>query len=334
LDETIRRKLVVKKVEIIRRLLTLSVIVHLLVVCSIKLQAQSLSNTAPPQKEIAITIDDLPLNGPHIELERLRAMTAKLLDGIKRHKIPAVGFVNESLLYVPGEVEARIAILKAWVEAGVELGNHTFAHVGFKDTPLAQYEDDFIRGESVTKMLLKPSGQKLRYFRHPFLQMGPTLELEKSFESFIGERGYRIAPVTVDTMDWMILAAYSKARAAHDSEMMKRVADEYLKFAGQKFDFCERVANELFGHAIKHILLLHANELNADNFDALVKVMTDRGYRFITLEEALKDPVYQYPDKYIPTSDWLGLWSFNEGKKFTSPAPPDFIQKIYAEGQK
>src|SRR3954470_20782300 len=205
-----------------RKLLCLLVIFQLLIIWSINLQAQSPREASSSQKEIAITIDDLPLNGPRIEIARLQAMTAKLLDGIKRYQIPVVGFVNESLLYVPGETDARIAILKAWMEAGGELGNHTFSHLGFKDASLAQYEDDFIRGESVTKMLTKGAGQKLRYFRHPFLQMGPTLELEKSFESFIGERGYQIAPVTVDTMDWMILAAYSKARAANDAEMVKR----------------------------------------------------------------------------------------------------------------
>ena len=318
-----------------RRLLYLSlVIVQIFFILSVKTEAQALRENQAQQKEVAVTFDDLPLNGPRIEIERLRAMTDKLLSGIKQHQIPVVGFVNESLLYVPGEIEARIAILKAWVDAGVELGNHTFSHLGFKDTPIAQYEDDFIRDETVTSMLMKQKGQRPRYFRHPFLQMGPTLEMEKSFESFIAERGYRIAPVTVDTMDWMILAAYSKARAAGDAEMMRRVADEYLKLAGQKFDFSEMVANELFGRTIKHILLLHANELNADNFDALVKVMTDRGYRFITLEEALKDPVYQYPEKYLATSHWLGLWSFSKGKRFVSPAPPEFIQKIYAEGQK
>ena len=317
------------------KLLCLSVvIIQILFVWSIKLRAQPPRNTSSQQKEIAITIDDLPLNGPRIPLERLRAMTDKLLSGIKRHQIPVVGFVNESLLYVPGEVEARIALLKEWVEAGVELGNHTFSHLGFKNASLAEYEDDFIRGETITRMLMKQKGLKLRFFRHPFLQMGTTPELEKSFESFIAERGYRIAPVTVDTMDWMILAAYSKARDAGDAAMMKRVADEYLKFAGQKFDFNEKVTDELFGHPIKHILLLHVNELNADNFDALIKVMTDRGYRFITLGEALKDPVYQYPEKYLATSDWLGLWSFNKGKRFNSPMPPEFIQKIYNDAQK
>jgi peptidoglycan/xylan/chitin deacetylase (PgdA/CDA1 family) len=297
-------------------------------------RAQDLSEHLRPQKEISVTIDDLPLSGPRIELIRLRAMTDKLLSGINKRRIPVVGFVNESLLYVPGETDARIAVLKAWPDAGVELGNHTFSHLGFKTASLAAYEDDFIRGETVTKMLATQKGQRVRYFRHPFLQMGTTPELEKSFESFIAARGYQIAPVTIDTMDWMFLAAYAKARTQGDPEMMKRVAAEYLKFAGLKFDFCEKVTNELFGHPIKHILLLHANELNADNFDALIKVMTDRGYQFIPLEQALKDPVYQYPDKYLGTSDWLGQWSFSQGKRFTSPSPPEFIQRAYQDTQK
>lgn len=288
-----------------------------------------LTNLSAQQKEIAVTIDDLPLNGQQFDAARLKTMTDKLLSGIKKHQIPVVGFVNESLLYMPNETDARIAILKSWLDAGVELGNHTFSHLGFKDAALADYEDDFIRGEAVTKMLLKQKGARLRYFRHPFLQMGATLEAEKSFENFIAERGYKIAPVTVDTMDWMFLAAYLKARAENDGAMLKRVSDEYLKYAAVKFDYCEKVSAELFGRPVKHILLLHANELNADNFDALINVIKGKGYSFITLEQALQDPIYQFPDKYNGTSDWLGLWAFSKGKKLDSPAPPEFIQKIF-----
>jgi len=309
-------------------------IVEMLGVCLIDLQAQSVRNADLQPKEIAVTIDDLPLNGPRIEIKRLQAMTGKQLAGISNHQIPVVGFVNESLLYVPGEIDARVALLKAWADAGVELGNHTFSHLGFKDAPLADYEDDFIRGDALTRMLMKQKGQTVRYFRHPYLQMGKTAELEKTFESFIAERGYRIAPVTIDTMDWMFLAAYAAARTQGGAEMIRRVSEEYLKYVGLKFDFCEREAVELFGHPIKHILLLHANELNADNFDGLIKVIKSKGYRFITLEQALSDPVYEYPENYQATSDWLSHWSFSKGKKFASPMPPEFIQKLYADSQK
>jgi peptidoglycan/xylan/chitin deacetylase (PgdA/CDA1 family) len=320
-------------VKMRRKSLSLAIlIVQMTSVCFLDLQAQSLPAPTQP-KEIAVTFDDLPLNGPRIDSKRLQAMTDKLLAAIKAYQIPVVGFVNESLLYVPGEIDARVALLKAWSEAGVELGNHTFSHLGFKDASLADYEDDFIRGDAITRMLMKQKGQKVRYFRHPFLQMGKTQELEKSFEGFIAERGYRIAPVTIDTMDWMALAAYARAQAQGDGAMINRVSAEYLKYAGLKFDFCETAAAELFGRPIRHILLLHANELNADNFAGLVKVIKSRGYQFITLEEALKDPVYQYPDTYLATSDWLTLWSFSKGKKFASPMPPAFIQKLYADSQ-
>ncbi|HYW70474.1 MAG TPA: polysaccharide deacetylase family protein [Pyrinomonadaceae bacterium] len=283
------------------------------------------------QKEIAITIDDLPLNGKQFEIARLRTMTDRLLAGLKRNQVPAIGFVNESLLYVPGETDARIALLRQWAGAGVELGNHTFAHVGFKDTPMAQYEDDFVRGETVTRSILKEQGTKPRYFRHPFLQMGPTLEQEQAFEKFIGERGYRTAPITIDIYDWMFRVGYAKAISDHDQELAKRVAAEYFKFAGSKIDFSERLANDLFGRPIKHILLLHANELNAENFDQLIAVFKARGYRFITLEEALRDPVYVFPDRYTPTSDWLSHWAYSKGRTVNAPAPPEFIQKIYAD---
>ena len=213
------------------------------------------------QREIAITIDDLPLNGRRFEFSRLQVMTDKLISGIKRQQIPVVGFVNESLLYVPGETDARIGLLKAWSDAGVELGNHTFAHLGLKDTPLAEYEDDFVRGETVTRAILKLQGRKPRFFRHPFLQMGATRELEQSFEEFIAARGYRIAPVTIDIMDWMFRVAYADARTQGDAELMKRVSAEYLKFADAKFEFCERVANELFGHPIVHLAALRLRGL-------------------------------------------------------------------------
>jgi peptidoglycan/xylan/chitin deacetylase (PgdA/CDA1 family) len=311
----------------------------MLVACALSVCTNDPRAQTPPaarraEREIAVTIDDLPLSGPRVELRRLREMTDRLVSGFGRYRIPAVGFVNEGLLYVPGETDERIAVLKSWTDAGLELGNHTFSHLGFRHTPLARYEDDFVRGDPVTKMLSNEKGLKVRYFRHPFLQMGDTAELEKAFEGFIAERGYQIAPVTVDTMDWMFLSAYSKARARGDAAGLKRVSDEYLKFAGLKFDHSEKVAAELFGRPVRHVLLLHANELNADNFDALIKLMTDRGYRFITLEEALTDAVYRQPDKYHDNSDWLGGWAFAKGKKFDSPAPPDFIRKAYNDDQK
>jgi hypothetical protein len=69
--------------------------------------------------------------------------------------------------------------------------------------------------------------------------------------------------------------------------MKKKIAGEYLKYVSVKFEYVERVTDQLFGRPIKHILLLHANELNADYFAQLIEVLKSRGYRFISLDEGI-----------------------------------------------
>lgn len=302
----------------------LCLLVWVLMICGAEIGAQT--------REVAITIDDLPLNGAQFDPSRIHRMTENFLAAIKKHQIPAVGFVNESLLYRAGETDARLAILKQWIEGGVELGNHTFSHLGFANAKLADYEDDFVRGEAVTRLLMKPN--KPRYFRHPFLQMGKTAEDEKAFEEFIAARGYKAAPVTIDILDWMIVSAFEKARAQGDAETVRRVSEEYVKFAERKFDYCDQVAQELFGRPIKHILLLHANELTAENLDALATMLERKGYKFISVEQALQDPVYQWPEKYQATSDRLAHWAFSKGTRLNPPQPPDFLQQPYLDNQR
>jgi hypothetical protein len=132
----------------------------------------------------------------------------------------------------------------------------------------------------------------------------------------------------------MIVSAFAKARAQNDAGAVKRVSEGYVKFAAQKFDYCDQVAAELFDRPIKHILLLHANELTAENLDALAVMLKNKGYKFISVEQALQDPVYQMPEKYLGTSDWLAHWAFNKGKKLSPPQPADFLQQPYLDNQR
>ncbi len=125
--------------------------------------------------EVAVTFDDLPAQPGNAQVADINK---KLVESIIRHKIPAVGFVNERRLYVRGETDARIALLRMWLDAGLELGNHTFSHLQIDHSSLADYKEDVIRGETVTRMLLGEKGMKLRYFRHPQLRTGPTLEYQ------------------------------------------------------------------------------------------------------------------------------------------------------------
>jgi len=86
---------------------------------SVFIAAASYSMSSGQTKQIAVTIDDLPLNGPNIGIVRLRPMTRSILAALNKNSIPAVGFANELLLYVPGETDVRIDLLREWMRGGL-----------------------------------------------------------------------------------------------------------------------------------------------------------------------------------------------------------------------
>jgi peptidoglycan/xylan/chitin deacetylase (PgdA/CDA1 family) len=299
--------------------------------------AQQQPQQRTPRRQVAVTFDDLPFTGDggKTSLSALREFTAKLLATLGAHKVPAVGFVNERKLGRAGEREARIALLKMWTDAGLELGNHTFAHASFYDTPLAAFQQQVIDGEPVTRSLLAARGMKLRYFRHPFLNTGPDLKTKEAFEQFLTARGYRVAPVTIDNAEWIFAKAYTEALQRGDQETARRVADEYVPYMERMFEFYERMSVELFGREIAQTLLVHANALNADHFGRIISMMQRRGYEFVTLEQALQDKAYRHHDTYTGETgiSWLQRWSITRGQQFTKePALSPYMQQFDPAG--
>jgi peptidoglycan-N-acetylglucosamine deacetylase len=294
----------------------------------------ALGQEPPPGREIAVTFDDLPFGGPDLGLSRVRAENEAILATLRREGVPATGFVNEGKLYVPGEIDARAALLERWLEAGEELGNHTFSHLSLRDTPVPAFEEDLVRGETVTRWLAGRHGGRLRYFRHPFLHTGPTLEARRDFERFLAARGYTVAPVTIENSDYIFSRVYNEMKTKGDAGGMRRTADAYLHFTEAQLDFWEGVAREVVGRPIRHVLLLHDNELNAGHLGELLALLRRRGYRFIPLEEALRDEAYRLPDTYAGRSgvSWLYRWAVSRGVKIDwkrEPDPPAEIQKAY-----
>jgi hypothetical protein len=140
---------------------------------------------------------------------------------------------------------------------------------------------------------------KLRYFRHPYLDTGRDLETRRHAEAFLVGRGYRIAPVTLDAWDWMYAGVYDDAKKRGDSALQEELAKSYLSYSDQVFEYSEKLSRQIVGYEPKQILLLHANQLEADHIGELLDVMRKRGYRFITLEDALGDQAYSLPDTYV-----------------------------------
>ena len=273
------------------------------------------AQSAPP-REIAITIDDLPAAGTGMSGAQIVEMTSKLLGTLRDQKAPAVGFVNEKKLYKFGEVDDRIKALAMWPEYGFELGNHTFSHASLSRVTLKDWEEEVVRGETVTTMLLNQHHMTLRYFRHPYLDTGRDLETRRQAEAFLVSRGYRIAPITMDAWDWMYASVYEDARKRGDSALQQQLVSSYLSYTGQVFDYYEKFSKELLGYEPKQILLLHGNWLEADHIGELLDLLRERGYKFISLQDALGDAAYSMPDEYVGEegTNWIDHWAITRGR--------------------
>ncbi len=272
----------------------------------------------PADRQIAITIDDLPAGAANsMSAAAITEMTSKLLATLREQKIPAVGFVNERKLYYKwGEVDERIKALNMWLDAGFELGNHTFAHTSLNKAGLKEFEDAVIQGETVTRLLLTQHKMKLRYFRHPYLDTGRDLQTRREADAFLVARGYRIAPITLDAWDWNFAGVYDDVKKRGDSAVQQEVVSAYLSYHAAMFEYYEKLSRDLLGYEPKQIMLLHANQLEADHIGELLEMMRKRGYRFITLEDALSDQAYSLPDTYIGEegTSWLDHWAITAGK--------------------
>ncbi len=223
---------------------------------------------------------------------------------------------NPKKLYKFGEVDERIKALGMWVDSGFELGNHTYSHSSLNRVGLQAWEDDVIQGESVTRLLLAQHNMKLRYFRHPYLDTGRDLETRRQAEAFLVGRGYHIAPVTLDAWDWMYGGVYEDAKKRADVMLQQQLVKSYLEYTDAVFAYSEQLSKEIIGYEPKQILLLHGNQLEADHFNELAEVIRKRGYRFITLEDALSDQAYSLPDTFVGEegTGWLEHWAITRGK--------------------
>jgi len=293
-----------------------AIVLAICALCFVPMMSMSRTDT-PPDRQVAITIDDLPAGASNfMSGAAITEMTTKLLATLQQQKIPVVGFVNEKKIYKWGEVDERIKALQMWLAAGFELGNHTYSHASLNRVGLKQWEDEVVQGEPVIQLLLAQHNMKLRYFRHPYLDTGRDLQTRREAEAFLVARGYRIAPVTLDAWDWEFAYVYDDAKKRGDAAVQQEIASSYLSYSDAVFAYSEQLSKQVMGYEPKQILLLHANQLEADHIGELLDLMRRRGYRFITLENALSDQAYSLPDTYIGEegTGWLDHWAIAQGK--------------------
>lgn len=287
------------------------------------------------EKFVCITCDDLPFVTKYFKDNNSgQYITDKLLKVFKENNITALGSVNPGKLFPDGIFKPDyVKILNDWIDAGMVLANHTYAHKNYNKISFAEFRIDIMDGDAYVRELLESKGYKLKYFRHPHLYRGDTKEKADSLQSFLDSLGYITAPVSIDNSDYIFSWAYEKAKFTKNDSLAKRIGDDYVIYMQDVLKYYEKQSLEFLGYNMKHILLIHANMINADYFAEVIEMYKRNGYNFISLDEALKDDCYKMKDEFYKKSgvSWLHRWAYTAGKRGDyfkgEPEVPEYINE-------
>jgi peptidoglycan/xylan/chitin deacetylase (PgdA/CDA1 family) len=266
-----------------------------LAACAALLAAAAFS-PARAATEIAITVDDLPGHA-FDQGDRVKAAET-MLAAFRKHRLSGVyGMVNGRMAADPSSRR----VIELWVAEGQLLGNHTYSHLDLVKTALPEYLEDIRRNEPVLREMM--GGRDFHYFRYPYLAEGDTAEKRDGVRRFLAGQRYRIAPVTVDFFDYQWIEPYQRCTAKRDEATIAWLRTSFVENALDAVDIAEQLAQLDFGRPIKHVLLLHLSQFEADMTDALLSAYEKNGVRFIGLANALSDPAYQFdPAPLVPRS--------------------------------
>jgi peptidoglycan/xylan/chitin deacetylase (PgdA/CDA1 family) len=242
--------------------------------------------------EVAVTVDDLPRHGQDIPGVSRLEIHKELLQVLKRHHVPGVyGFVvGSELLTNPEDMDA----LKAWLQAGYPLGNHTYTHADAAKVSPEDFLASVVANESVLASLMGEDKAKTwKVLRYPYLHEGADLQGRALIRQVLAARGYRIAEVTVDFEDWAWNNPYARCLAKGSSRAVEVLADSYLDAALAHLRWSDDTARRLFGGPIRHILLLHVGAFDAHMAEKLLTAYEEAGVKWVTLDAALENAIYR-----------------------------------------
>ncbi len=242
-------------------------------------------------KSIAITFNELPAAEAFGDVNP-EAINFLILQALKKHEVKAAGFV------VGASLENQYDLIGQWLNDGHAIGSMTFNNEDLNDIGYEKFIEEVASGEAELETMLESFGQKRRYFRFPYLHYGATKEDKRQVKGYLSSSGTAVAHASVVPDDHMYNFTLGKMGKVLDSLQYVVLRDEYFNSVFDELERAEMMANDLVGHQIKQILMLQANRLNAIYLDELLTALEEAGYKFITLDAALRDEVYAQAENY------------------------------------
>jgi peptidoglycan-N-acetylglucosamine deacetylase len=286
-----------------------------------------------PRLKIALTFDDLPVNGATPLGKKPSDFARDTIKVLKKHRIPpSYGFINAKQL--ERSPDGALA-LKIWVQGGHPLASHTYDHLSLTRNSVEEFQRQILHNEPPLELLMPPEAfggrdgkakHTWRWFRYPYLHEGDTLEKRRAIRAFLQANGYRIAQTTLDFEDYLWNSAHARCWYKKDEESIRWLRESYRQAARDFLRLGVDNSRKVFGRDIHHVLLLHLGSFSSHILPDLFRILDEEGFDIVTLEEAQSDPAYEYdPDIARPNGGTLtdfGMQAKNVPWPANAPVKP------------
>lgn len=237
---------------------------------------------------VALTFDDLPAAGSLPPNTNRTQILTKLSDELKANHLEGTyGFVNA--VDLTGDADAQRA-LHIWLDAGMNVGNHTWSHQLLTETTETAFEEEIAKDEPALAEFAET--RDWRWFRYPELLEGETLDKRQAVLRYLKAHGYRVARVTLDFEDDEWNDPYARCVAQNDTAAIQWLKQSYMESAAEQIRADREEQNVAFGHEVPNVLLLHATAFTTLMLPDLMTLLRREGFVFDGLAHVEGDPVY------------------------------------------
>ncbi len=237
---------------------------------------------------VALTFDDLPAAGSLPPGQNRDKIAVALSAELKANHLQGTyGFVNAVKLEKDPDAQQA---LRAWIDAGMNIGSHTWSHISLTDNTAEEFERNIALNEPA---LAQYAGSRdWRWFRYPFLWEGDTLEKRRAVRAYLSDHGYRVAQVTLDFEDYAWNSAYCRCSAKQDDAAIAWLRQSYLDTAAEYIRLGREEQIIAFGREIPNVLLLHETAFTTLMLPELLDLLRKQGFRFAALPKVERDQAY------------------------------------------
>jgi peptidoglycan-N-acetylglucosamine deacetylase len=278
---------------------------------------------------LCISVDDLPVHGASVSAYSRLDIVKHFTDALSHHGVEGVyGFVNGALVepalmtktlrkmatfkttrklvnvsaklkfdlscYINPQITETSnqyqQLLQHWLDKGHYLANHNYWHSDLNTTDV----ELFIAGiERNQKLISKFPRARTKLFRYPYLKEGNTATKRDTIRDYLADNNFKIAPVTVNFNDWAWNRTFVKlSKNGFTPTNQDALEENYLDIAVLSLQGAVLAARKLVGRDINHVLLLHMGAFTALTLGKLLSRFQSHGVKFITMEEALQDSIF------------------------------------------